>query len=292
MYRKIGTTTAGATFFVSTALGALSLGMSSAGAGMTDQGTGERCLGTGCMEDGDELPIQTDPNTGPPPVYLPPNVTTEGCSSADSRRIGNAVTWLKNNIPAISAKMAESSYLMSWPGNTREKFEEKLDKDLEFHCISQKNKCDDLLGVTYPVFAQQRVNLCSAENRRQRWRRRGQDRRPLHPGRRPRDRPPHPHQHPPGRLHHALHRRQLLRRAGLRRRVRLPRRAVQPPELRRRLPGAEPPGVRSGGQAEQHGPADPGAEVGGSARLGGRAPYRANFGPGYRIRFRKDAARR
>ena len=130
---------------------------------MTDQGTGERCLGTGCMEDGDDLPIQTDPSTGPPPVYLPPNVTTEGCSSADSRRIGDAVTWLKNNIPAISAKMAESSYLMSWPGNTREKFEEKLDKDLEFHCISQKNKCDDLLGVTYPVFAQQRVNLCSAE---------------------------------------------------------------------------------------------------------------------------------
>lgn len=163
MSRTIGTTTAGAAFFVSTALGALSLGMSSAGAGMTDQATGDKCLGTQCMEDGDELPIQTDPNTGPPPVYLPANVSTEGCSSADSRRIGDAVTWLQNNIPAISARMAESRYLMSWPGNTRENFEEKLDEDLEFHCISQKNKCDDLLGIVYPVFAQSRINLCSAE---------------------------------------------------------------------------------------------------------------------------------
>jgi hypothetical protein len=115
------------------------------------------------MENDDDLPFQTDINTGPPPVYLPPNVTTEDCSVADSRRIGDAVTWLKNNIPAITHKMLESPDLMSWPGNTRENFEEKLDKDLKFYCISQKNKCDDLFGIVHPVVAQKRINLCSAQ---------------------------------------------------------------------------------------------------------------------------------
>ncbi|HMR31497.1 MAG TPA: hypothetical protein PKA13_10025 [Geminicoccaceae bacterium] len=161
MDKNVYALTTKAVLVFSTTLATVLLGTAPGRAGMTDQATGDHCVGTGCMEGGDDLPIQTNTNTGPPPVYLPSNVTTEDCSSADSRRIGAAVTWLENNIPAITAKMAESSYLMSWPGNTREKFEEKLDKKLEFHCINQKDKCDHLLGKVVPVFAQQRINLCS-----------------------------------------------------------------------------------------------------------------------------------
>ena len=132
-------------------------------AGMTDQETGEGCRGIECLDNGDQGPFQPSTGSSAPTLYLPPNVATVDCSVADSRRIGDAVTWLKSNIPAITTVMNQSSYLMSWPGNTEENFEEKLDKPLEFHCISQKNKCDDLLGITYPVFAQKRINLCSAQ---------------------------------------------------------------------------------------------------------------------------------
>ena len=155
-------TMACAAALASTALGVPPVTMPAL-AGLIDQSTGEGCWGVDCMEGSDgDLPGPSGGN-GQTPASLPPNVTTEDCSSVDSQRIGDAVTWLKNNIPAITSKMTESPYLMSWPGNTRENFEEKLDKPLKFHCISGKAKCDDLLGITYPVFAQSRVNLCSAE---------------------------------------------------------------------------------------------------------------------------------
>lgn len=151
----------------STALGVLLLGTAPASAGLVDQSTGEACWGAGCLDGSGDAPDTggTNPggSNGSPAGSLPPNVTTEDCSSVNSQRIGDAVAWLKSNIPAITAKMAQSPYLMSWPGNSRENFAQKLDKPLEFHCISGKSKCDELLGITYPVFAQQRVNLCTAE---------------------------------------------------------------------------------------------------------------------------------
>jgi hypothetical protein len=53
--------------------------------------------------------------------------------------------------------------LMSWPGNSRANFDEKLDRQLKFYCINDKNKCEDgsLKGIVHPVVAQQRINLCS-----------------------------------------------------------------------------------------------------------------------------------
>ncbi|HMR29629.1 MAG TPA: hypothetical protein PKA13_16895 [Geminicoccaceae bacterium] len=153
-----------ASVLASVALGALLVTGPPARAGLIDQSTGEACWGAGCVEGSDgDLPDGPSGGGGQPSVSLPPNVTTEDCSDADSRRIGDAVTWLKSNIPAITAKMAQSPDLMSWPGNSRENFEDKLDKPLKFHCIGGKAKCGDLLGITYPVFAQSRVNLCSTQ---------------------------------------------------------------------------------------------------------------------------------
>lgn len=103
------------------------------------------------------------PNGG---VYLPSNITVEDCSNSDAQRIGFAVDWLKDNMALIDAKMRQSPHLMFWPDNSRENFREKLDKDLKFVCINEKNKCDpdpsgSLYGRTYPVAAQKRINLCT-----------------------------------------------------------------------------------------------------------------------------------
>lgn len=132
---------------------------SSAQAGMTDLETGETCWGTEC---GDPEPGEITTDRSTPAVDPLSKVTTEDCSSADAQRIGFAVKWLQDNMHLIDAKMQQSTVLMSWPGNSRENFEDKLHKDLKFVCINQKNKCSGLFGIVYPVFAQQRVNLCTA----------------------------------------------------------------------------------------------------------------------------------
>lgn len=135
------------------------LSSSSALAGMTDLETGDKCVGTECF--GTE-PGEIGTDRAPPADNSLSEVTTEDCSSADAQRIGFAVKWLQDNLPLIDAKMAESVILQSWPGNSRENFADKLDKRLKFVCISQKNKCSGLFGITYPVFAQKRVNLCTS----------------------------------------------------------------------------------------------------------------------------------
>ena len=68
---------------------------------------------------------------------------------------------MQDNLTLIDNTMAKSSNLMGWPGNSREKFREKLDKDLKFVCINEKNKCDDLWGIVYPIVAQGRINMCT-----------------------------------------------------------------------------------------------------------------------------------
>ena len=144
------------------ALAALALSLSpgpAAKAGMTDPETGQTCWGAGCL-DLDDVPAATG-GTGATPIHLPANVSTENCPGADAARIGFTVAWLQDNLELIDAKMRQSEYLAFWPGNSREHFAAKLEKNIEFVCINQKNKCDDLLGVTTPVFAQKRVSLCT-----------------------------------------------------------------------------------------------------------------------------------
>lgn len=157
MVRNI--TTIGTTTMATVSVACFLLSVSPARAGLTNQETGETCWGAGCLPGG-ENPSGSAGNA-PSASALPSNVTTEDCTGADTQRIGDAIIWLKNNLPLIDAKMAQSSHLMSWPGNSRENFQEKLDKPLKFVCINQKNKCDDLYGIVYPVFAQKRVNLCT-----------------------------------------------------------------------------------------------------------------------------------
>ena len=131
------------------------LSVPSGRAGMEDLNTGDKCQGIDCVG------WNPPPATGSGGYTLPNNVTTEDCSSADSERIGRSVEWLQDHLSLIDDKMAESIYLVSWPGNSRENFKEKLDKDLKFVCINQKDKCNRLVGKVYPVFAQKRVNLCT-----------------------------------------------------------------------------------------------------------------------------------
>ena len=151
------------TALASAALAAFLASGSGAYAGKTDLETGEQCWGTGCIDAGDqELPGgsgSNDPGSSGP--ILLSNITTEDCSDAAARRISNSVAWLQNNMSAIDATMQGSNILMFWPGNSRENFEEKLHKDLEFACINGKNKCDRLWGRTVPVIHQKRVALCT-----------------------------------------------------------------------------------------------------------------------------------
>ncbi len=94
-------------------------------------------------------------------------IKTYDCSETEAKKIKDAVSWLKNNLGKIDQKMGKNK-LMDWPGNSRTKFKNKLDKTLKFYCISHKSKCGAdpkkpgyLLGKVYPVFAQKRVNLCT-----------------------------------------------------------------------------------------------------------------------------------
>jgi len=153
----------------SLAIGCSLAGGAAALAGLKDTQTGGGCVGLECV-DADKRPAGTSdlPPRNPPSSNssadpLPWNVTTDDCSVADDARIRFAVQWLQGNVPAITAKMLESPDLMFWPGNSRENFEEKLFKDLKVVCISQKNKCEDKRGISYPIFAQERINLCSAQ---------------------------------------------------------------------------------------------------------------------------------
>jgi hypothetical protein len=115
------------------------------------------------MESDEKLPGTSGTPSGG--SDFPFNVRADDCSVADDGRIRFAVAWLQDNVPLITAKMMESTHLMSWPGNSRENFEQKLNRDLKFVCISQKDKCEDLWGIVYPVVAQGRINLCSAQIR-------------------------------------------------------------------------------------------------------------------------------
>ena len=161
MHKNTNATAWCAAAFATVALAFPLLSSSPSHAGMTDQVTGEKCQGIDCA---DGTPPVADKNPVPvtPSYTLPSNITTEGCSSTDSKRIGQAVEWLQDNLTLVGAKMLQSSpYLMYWPGNSRENFSEKLDKHLKFVCINEKNKCDDLWGIVYPVAAQQRINMCT-----------------------------------------------------------------------------------------------------------------------------------
>jgi hypothetical protein len=126
---------------------------------MTDGDTGETCWGAACFEIAE--PDLPEPEPAPDAVRLPANVSTENCSRRDSERIGFAVQWLQGNLPLIDQRMLESPELMFWPGDSRRKFEEKLHQELKFVCIDDKNKCGGLFGITHPVFAQRRINLCT-----------------------------------------------------------------------------------------------------------------------------------
>ena len=142
----------------------LSIG-STAFAGKQDLDTGAGCVGTGCIDwDGTSSNTQTSNGTSAGSSTLPGGVSAEDCSATNTRRIGDAVRWLRGNLAAVTAELNRAEHLMSWPGNSRENFEEKLDGELNFYCIDHKNKCDDgnLRGIVYPVVAAKRINLCAA----------------------------------------------------------------------------------------------------------------------------------
>jgi hypothetical protein len=107
-------------------------------AGMTNTESGEQCWGTGCIDPGNQtLPGGSGsdkPGSGSP--YLLPNIDVENCSDTAARRISFAVSWLQDNLNTIDATMEASNVLMSWPGNSRQNFEDKLHKDLKFECIN------------------------------------------------------------------------------------------------------------------------------------------------------------
>jgi hypothetical protein len=129
---------------------------------MTNTETGEQCWGTGCIDDEDELPGGSGSDKpGPSGPSSLANITVENCSSVASQRISFAVSWLQNNMAAIDETMRQSGVLMSWPGNSRENFEDKLHKSLKFECINQKNKCAGLWGRVVPILHQKRVALCT-----------------------------------------------------------------------------------------------------------------------------------
>ena len=151
------------TFLASAACAAFLASGPGAHAGKTDLETGEQCWGTGCINAGDqEVPGGSGSNdSGPAGPVLLSNITTKDCSDTTSQRISKSVAWLQNNMSAIDATMRGSNILMFWPDNSRENFEDKLQKDLKFVCINQKNKCNSLWGRTVPVLHQKRVALCT-----------------------------------------------------------------------------------------------------------------------------------
>lgn len=161
MHKNTNATPWRAAAFATVALAFSLVSSSSSHAGMTDQATGEGCQGIDCA-DGTPPVVDKNPVPVTPSYTLPSNVTTEGCSSTNSKRIGQAVEWLQVNLTAIDKTMADLPNLMGWPGNSKENFREKLYKDLKFVCINQKNKCADLWGIVYPIVAQGQINMCTA----------------------------------------------------------------------------------------------------------------------------------
>lgn len=144
-------------------------------AGKIDFDTGNTCWGVDCADQSgsgsesadnnendtiDTDTINTDASdTANNPLRLS-NVETTDCGNLETNKIHIAVDWLQGNLNEVDKQMGRNG-LMDWPGNSRENFEEKLDKKLKFHCINEKDKCGDLLGIVYPVFAQKRINLCT-----------------------------------------------------------------------------------------------------------------------------------
>jgi hypothetical protein len=127
-------------------------------AGMENQETGEKCWGSDCLD-----PNGNGSSGGSPWLA---NVQVHDCNDLEEEKIVVGVRWLQDNLAAIDAQMGRNG-LMSWPSNSRANFQDKLDKQLKFYCINDKNKCEDgrLRGIVHPVVAQQRINLCT-ENMR------------------------------------------------------------------------------------------------------------------------------
>jgi hypothetical protein len=130
-------------------------------AGIENQQTGEKCWGGDCSDMvGGGSTGSGSANSGGSSWRLA-NVETYDCTASETEKIHVGVGWLQDNLPAIDHQMGRNG-LMDWPGNSRENFEDKLHKDLKFHCINEKNKCDKGIGgITYPVVAQQRINICT-----------------------------------------------------------------------------------------------------------------------------------
>jgi hypothetical protein len=125
-------------------------------AGIENQETGEQCWGGDCSHMSDR-----GSPSGSGSTWSLANVETHDCSASETEKIHVGVGWLQDNLPAIDQQMGRNG-LMDWPGNSRENFEDKLHKELKFYCINEKKKCDKGIGgVTYPVAAQKRINLCT-----------------------------------------------------------------------------------------------------------------------------------
>lgn len=136
---------------------ALAAGVTTLGyAAKVDIDTGAGCVGAECAGI-DTSGLPTNPGDG---TLRLSNVETVGCVELESNKIHKAVDWLQDNMNGMDKQMGDNR-LLSWPGNSRANFIEKLGKPLEFHCISEKDKCGGLLGIVYPVVAQKRVNLCT-----------------------------------------------------------------------------------------------------------------------------------
>jgi hypothetical protein len=131
-------------------------------AGIENQETGEKCWGGDCSDmSGGGSSGNGSGNSGGSTWSLA-NVETYDCTGNETEKIHVAVGWLQDNLSALDEQMGRNG-LMDWPGNSRENFEDKLDKQLKFYCINDKNKCEDgtLGAIVYPVVAQQRINLCT-----------------------------------------------------------------------------------------------------------------------------------
>lgn len=147
-----------------TALCLLTATMAAGGAAraaMENPQTGETCRGADCANmGGTSSPGSGTGSSGGDPWRLA-NVETYDCTGQETEKIHIGVEWLQDNLPAIDRQMGRNG-LMDWPGNSRENFEQKLSKQLKFHCINDKKKCDKGIGgITYPVVAQQRINICT-----------------------------------------------------------------------------------------------------------------------------------
>lgn len=127
-----------------------------ASAGKKNTDTGEKCIGLECPD----LEDTKIPDRPPSSTVWVANVETYGCIDLERNKIHIAVDWLSHHMNAIDGQMGRNS-LLDWPGNSRENFEEKLEKTLKFHCINEKDKCNGLLGIAYPIVAQKRVNICA-----------------------------------------------------------------------------------------------------------------------------------